>query len=187
MSALETSTFTILWAFLVFVAFLVVVGFRQIERAQRSALPAPTTLGIGERPPEIHIIGDSGIEQLEHGKAPYLLAFLSPGCGACKSTMEHLLATELPLRTVAVVTAPGKSDYADAVPPPNMSVRWIANPADARVYYKINVVPTLYVLRDGEVLAASNDGSSRGIERLLEQAQHRHETAPNSTAQPALT
>lgn len=169
MSGLETAVWAALWLALLVLAVLVVAAFRQIERAHASQMESATMLPVGADAPEIGYLGAHG-ELVTLGakdfREPGLLIFVSTTCGACQRLMDYLIAEPPPLPATVLVSGHEYSDWTERGGV-GLHVRWIATSADARSYYRVNVVPTIYALAGGVVTGASIDGSPRGLEALI--------------------
>jgi hypothetical protein len=167
MSSFELASWSALWALFGVLVFLIYVAFRQIERAQRTALESPTTLGAGTRAPEIKVLDRGEMLRISHPEGEYLLAFVTTSCAACHALLKWLAASELPLTTTVVVNGNDLDAYLNQQHE-GLKVVPLVNPGDANHYYKVNVVPTVYLIRDGIVAGATTDGSESGILRLID-------------------
>lgn len=172
MNGFETAAFATLWLTLVVLAGLVVVVYKQISRAQTSQLENPTSLPIGELAPELGILENGEMRKLRYdsGSELQLLAFVTTTCSACRRLMEIFIHEGTPVLTTVVVSGNEFREYAD---PESelLRVRWLINPADARDFYKVNIVPTIYAIRDGRIAAVTTEGSVAGITTALRQAE----------------
>lgn len=186
MSTAATVGFVTLWLFLLGLAALVVVAFRQIERAQQSVVPSATALPVGADVPEIRVVTQRGIEPVPHGDDPYILAFVSTECGACDTVLRHWFDNGSPVRTVVVVTSPGRSEYTDREPPENVALWGIANPGDARLSFNVNVVPTIYAIAGGKVVGVVTEGRLDAILALAAHVSGNHSGTVNGNGSERL-
>jgi hypothetical protein len=166
-SSFELAAWLALWVLFGVLTFLIYVALRQIERAQRTALESPTTLQVGTMAPEIKVLDAGEMRRISHPEGEYLLAFVTTSCGACHGLMNWLADNELPLQTTVIVNGNDLDAYL-ASQHDGLKVVPLVNPADANHYYKVNVVPTVYLVRDGMVVGATTDGSEAGVLQLIE-------------------
>lgn len=166
MTAMQTVVFGILWVTLVVLTLLVYVAFRQIGRAQQATLGAPAALPVGSHAPPINVLDGSAISPYSRDDPAYLLAFVSTTCAACARFMDAL-GNERPAVPLSVVVSGNGGERWERARSASVDVRWLALPADAPSLYRINVVPTIYLIEHGKVAAVSTDGSLDGVRRLL--------------------
>jgi hypothetical protein len=174
MKPIETVAFGTLWVVLLALAGLVLVLYRQLDKAYRESTGAVSNaLPRGTKAPPVAVLGDSEIEEdltLPEGELA-VLAFVTTACEACADLVKRLMSGEdaPSTRTAVLVTGEGYRDYV-GVGEPRVTMHWIVSPADVKDDWRVSLVPMLYAVRDGIVLAASNDGSSEGVWGLLDEA-----------------
>jgi hypothetical protein len=184
-SGLEISIFTALWVVLLALAALVLILYRQMERAYRRAAAADASLPPGSEAPEIQVLRpDGSIEDLDlsdhHERI--VLAFVRAGCEPCSRLLRELAHDGLPERTIALVNGEGFNEYAHAQND-TFEARWLAHPPDVVRAYGVTVAPLVYVVRRGVVLSAKSTSSRQGVEELLAAAD-RFEHEPALQADP---
>lgn len=167
MTSVEVVAFSVAWIALLALAALVLLLYRQVEKAyRRSTSAGHEGLPAGAVAPEIAVVHDGGIEALELPEdEPALLVFVSTDCDACRGLMR-LLDDGTSLATFALVTGDGMREYLEPRNP-RLRVRWVASPADIHEQYRVSLVPTLCVVQDGHVLGSTTDGSPAGLRQLL--------------------
>ena len=167
MTPVEVVAFSVVWIALLALAALVLLLYRQVEKAyRRSTGVSHEGLPVGAVAPEIGIVLDGSIQALElPASEPALLAFVSNNCDACRGLMR-MLDDGTSLATFALVTGDGMREYLNPRNP-RLQVHWVASPGDIHEQYRVNLVPTLCVVQDGHVLGSSTDGSPEGLRQLL--------------------
>jgi hypothetical protein len=173
MSPIETVAFGTLWVVLLALGALVLVLYRQLDKAYRESTGAATNaLERGTQAPPIAVLGESEIEDLALPADDLaVLAFVTTSCTACDDLVKRLTSgDDAPsARTVVLVTGEGYREYV-GVGAPRVTMHWIVSPADVKADWRVSLVPMLYAVRDGVVLAASIDGSPDGVRALLDDA-----------------
>jgi hypothetical protein len=167
MSGFESTVFVVLWALVILLAMLVLVLYRQLDRLiVREQSGSATLLPAGSTLPDMLVVMGDHLDTLDApSRGIWLLGFVTTTCGACQTFLRELAATERDFPSVVIVRG---QELENEPQDPAIQCRWIANPGDLQTFFGVSVVPTLYLLRDRTVLASTIDGSSLGIQRLLE-------------------
>jgi hypothetical protein len=186
MSGFESTVFVVLWALVLLLALLVLVLYRQLDRLiVREQAGTATLLPAGSTLPDLLVVMGDDLDTIDPpSRGVWLLGFVTTTCGACQTFLRELAGTERDFPSIVVVRG---QELENEPQDPTIQCRWIANPGDLPTYFGVSVVPTLYLLRDKTVLAATIDGSSLGIQRLLEagrSSQIGQDGAPTPVAEP---
>lgn len=179
MTPIETIAFATLWLVLLCLAGLVLILYRQVEKAYQRSAAVANPLPPGTQAPPIDVLADGGGRELElPADGLTLLVFVTTTCPACEDLLHRLtlVRESLPGRTVVLVTGEGFEEFF-ARSTSELSVLGVAHPADVSDGYRVSMVPMLYLLDGRTVLGASTDGSTEGLESLLATANSVSPTA----------
>jgi hypothetical protein len=172
-SPIETVAFAVLWVVLLSLAALVLLLYRQVEKAyQQSTAVASNPLPPGTTAPDIDVVYEGQIRPLDFpADGDALLVFVTSTCDACRSLLRWLASSgdAPPVETIVLITGEGFREFLDRTSH-HLTLRWIASPADINQQYRVNLVPMLYLVRDRTILGASNDSSPAAVRALLAEA-----------------
>lgn len=170
MNALETTAFGVLWVMLLGLALLVLVLYRQVEKAYRQGTSevAGEALAAGTAAPDLEVIRDGEMTNLDlPDEGLILLAFVSDGCEACAAFISDLNGDNFPaVKTMLLATGANLPEL-DRVDESRVAIRTVVSPADVKESYRVSAVPMLYLVRDTVIIGASHDGSPDGVRALL--------------------
>lgn len=172
MTSVEVVSFAALWAALIALAALVVLLYRELDRAY--ARPEAGEMARGLPPdspiPPLLVVKPDGSEELRLGerKALALLAILSTECEACERTMTVLQEWAATMPVWALIA--GTGGKFQSIETPGLELYSVHNPADVAHKFLVNLVPTVFLVHGGKVRGHTGDGSSEGIKRIFEHA-----------------
>ena len=180
MSGIESLTFGGLWAIVLVVIFLLLLLYRQVDRAYRDAgVGHAAALAPGTEAPPIDVLDEAETVRLDPGSSSELtlLAFVSTECASCRALMDELTS---PRREDGfagaidvLVSGEGFSELL-RIKQPAFRVFWVAHPPDVVRAYGVTRVPLGYVLRGRTVVASlplkPDDGLWRDIEKVVSDA-----------------
>lgn len=169
MNTTQALAFGTLWIVLFALAALVLVLYRQVERAYRDGRPAAVNaLPAGSDAPPVSVISEGAIRTVSAPEEPTLIVFVTSSCAACRETMRLLMGDPQlnPGRTLVFITGQGYEHEARDSPP-GTSLFAVASPADVNSDYRLTVVPMIYLVTNRRVVAATSDGSVSGLQTLL--------------------
>ena len=174
MSPVETIAFGTLWIFLLLLGALVLVLYRQVEKAYTHTTGLDNVgLPPGIDAPDLEVITEDGVAPLDFSDASdlTLVAFLRTSCDACV-TLAKTLRDDRALtgRTIALVSGEDDGEFKKSGSD-NIEVFWLAHPPDATRSYGVNLTPLVYIFRGRTVLAARSVHSRSGIEALVREAR----------------
>jgi hypothetical protein len=175
MSPTETAIIIALWIVLAALALLVLVLYRQLEKAYlRQQRPVDAGLAAGTEAPEIAVVSgrSAGPLELPADGSMSLLVFVTTACPACAKLMPLLTDGAIGVPAIVLISGEGFHEYAD-LETPTFRAHWLVNLADADHLYGVSVVPTIYVLRGQTILARTIDGTRDGILAALAEARAR--------------
>jgi hypothetical protein len=173
---LETAAFGTLWLFAALLAVLVLILYRQLERAyQAGTTGVDAALLPGVQAPDLEIVMPDG--QLVPFEFPApdqigLLAFVSSDCDSCLTLMKAMRKFEVRLPGGVIALVNGEDDgRLRPFRTERTQVHWLAHPPDAIYRYGVNRVPLVYAVRGRTVLASAHIASAKGVEDLLAEAE----------------
>jgi hypothetical protein len=172
MSTLQTTVYFALWITLVSLGGLVVILYRQVDKAYLRSGAVATALPVGATAPELPVISEAGMQPLPFFAESQLgaLAFLTTTCSGCHDTAKLLASGVLgDVPVAAVYSGEGSADFLEDQTD-RFRKYWLTSDGDATERYNVSVVPTVYMLRGRTIVAASSDGSREGLEKLLHAA-----------------
>lgn len=183
MTNVQLAVYLILWTGVAVLGTFVVLMYRELDRAYgRTQGPVQGGgLAEGAAVPPILVVGPGGTDELAIAEkpGPLLLAVVTTDCPACEQTMELLHSgANHDVPVLALVGGSG-TKYSNLATD-RLELHWLHNPADAGAKLLVTVVPTLYMLMDGLVVASTADGSSDGIRALVATAGSESETVLNA-------
>lgn len=173
MTGVEVAAVSGLWVVLFVLAALVLVLYRQVEKAYRySAGVADSALRPGSVVPDVAVVREGVIQPVPYPERELsFVVFVTSTCSSCRDLMQRLDSSEgVGPRVVALVTGDGFQEYSE---PRNqrMATYWVSSPADVHDQFGVNLVPMVYVIRDRTVLGATHDSSDSGLRALLAQVE----------------
>jgi hypothetical protein len=180
MSPLEVTGFGALWLVFLVLAGLLLVLYRQVEKAYETAeIDDKGALLPGVEVPDVEVIADYGIAPLElpPDAGEVLLAITSASCSAC-STLVKTLADDGVSSGRRVVLVEGDSPAGLWGAPRNVEIWALAHPPDVIRHFGVTNVPLLYVL-DGNVVQAVAVASERDeVVELVREGRRRAASSP---------
>jgi hypothetical protein len=179
MSPPEVVAISVLWIVLLGLAGLVLVLYRQLDKAYRSAEESDVAALLpGVEAPEIEILGEDGIEPLAF-PAPGeigLMAFVSTTCDACHNLLQALGRESLGVTwRMGLVNGEDTREYKRGWD--GVDLEWLAHPPDVVRSYGVTQVPYVYAVKGKTILASGAAAGRGGLERLLEEARERASSA----------
>lgn len=172
MKGIELVAFGSLWAVLIALGALVLMLYRQIDRAYQSqAQSLAGGLLPGVDAPEIEVLGAKSEEPLRFPKDDEfaVFAFVSVGCDACIQLLKVLRDKEV-FQGRAVGLVNGQTSRQFGILEKQMELRWLAHPPDIVRNYGVTATPTVYVIRGRTVLASKVVSTKAGLTNLLDEA-----------------
>jgi hypothetical protein len=169
MSAVEVVAFATLWIGFIGLAALVLVLYRQVEKAYAGAEAAGDTgLVPGSEIPEIEVLADVGeaLLPLPDGDDPWLIAFVTTSCSACSTLLEELPRAEVAGPKIALVSGEDTPHFGTV---PGIRYEWLAHPPDVVQSFGVVNVPMVYVVRGTTVLASGVASTTAAVDELLRQ------------------
>jgi hypothetical protein len=175
MSALEVAGFGVLWFVFMILAALLVLLYRQVEKAYQAAEGDDKgALLPGVEVPDIEIIGEAGIAPLElrNHHEQMILAITSASCDACETLVRTLTDDRLfSGRRVVVIEGDAPAGHWGA--PSNVEIWALAHPPDIIRQFGVTSVPLAYVLSAGVVEAVAVASERDEVLALLSEAADR--------------
>jgi hypothetical protein len=171
MSTIEIIAFGTLWFVIVMLALLLLLLYRQVERAyERAALGQAAGLPPGTEAPEIEVLTADGTETFgfPDDEELALLAFVSSDCAACDRLLEALrLGVPQVNRTVIAARSESEDGERFANLPAPLEVIWPAYPGSILHDYGVRVVPLCYLSRRNRVVASGAPSSRTELDDLV--------------------
>jgi hypothetical protein len=169
-----TIAFLVLWLVLGALATLVLLLFRQVDRAyKQNGRMAGVQLKAGVGAPAVEVMRGDGVELLSLDMDDrHLLVFVNSTCDSCKQLIGDLLhrGPRVP-STAILIEGTGFQELIEAqVRHPEMRVEALADMGDAQRLWGVTRVPFVYVLRGRTILAGGVASSTADITTLLEDA-----------------
>jgi hypothetical protein len=174
MSGIELVAFGVLWAVLVGLAALVLVLYRQVERAYAaSARGAPGGLSPGTEAPGLEVLQGTEIVEwhVPDDDRIRVLAFVTTTCEACVRLLRALTDLERREGVQPVVLVQGEAQGEMAALMRELETVWIAHPPEVVTNYGITIYPLVYVVRGRTVLASRSVASRGDLSKLVTEAQ----------------
>ncbi len=172
MTPQQTIAISVIWIAVFVLATLVLLLYRQVDRAYRGDSGGRASLLIaGSLAPEIEVLDSGEIRSFDFSAngERHLAAFVKSGCGRCEELLGALIGpTRPPLPTTFFLIDGAALPRQDL--PVDSRVFALAHPADVIASYGLAVVPAVYVLKGRSVLAAKSVWSSEDIAGLLDTA-----------------
>lgn len=192
MSTPETIVSVVLWVIAASVLLLLLLLYRQVDRAYGSSDAGQATAllpGVELPPVEVMTSTGPGFLELPEGPEPSILAFIGTDCDRCSRLVETL-------REESVFDGPATCLFVDATPdgeavrqaPDNsekMRFFSAAYAPDIPRAFGVNSVPLVYVLDGKTVLAARSAADRPELEELLGAAHRQQEDLAAEAARPA--
>lgn len=174
MTPLQTLAFSVLWLAVLTLAGLVLLLYRQVDKAYRESRDVQSAALLpGIEAPAIEVLDGPEIVPLRMPveDSYYLMAFVSSSCGGCQQLMSELSKDPPKVGKVVVLLTegPGFPDLRDKLPS-SIEIHSLAHPPDVRQDYGVTVVPLVYALKGNTVLAAKSVSTIDGIHELMSEA-----------------
>jgi hypothetical protein len=173
MSSVEMVVFGALWLVLAVLAALVLLLYRQVEKAYRTTTGLENVgLPPGVEAPDVEVMTKDGVMRLTFPSEPDLtmLAFLTPTCSDCLKLVDVLKENHLfPGQILGLVSGEGRGEITDGEDG-KFRALWVAHPPDVMRSYGVTTTPLVYILRGRTVLASDSVHSRAGVERLVRNA-----------------
>ncbi|MCP9486399.1 MAG: hypothetical protein MSC30_11100 [Gaiellaceae bacterium MAG52_C11] len=168
MTEIELIAYGTLWTLLVLLGVLVLVLYRQLEKAYAARAEQAPAITAGSPAPAIEVVSPAGVEIYNFPKvrSRVLATFVSPSCNDCRKLLlllrEHFSGEE-----VVVFSSGEWSDgFSGAVD--GFALRDLAHTWDAARVYGLSVFPTTFAIEDGKVMGHTTQASLSAIRELLE-------------------
>ena len=174
MTSIEMVAFGALWAIAFVMGALLLLLYRQVEKAYRQDLQEQAGgLLPGVEAPPLEVLTDEGNVPLQ---LPYpgelaLLAFMTTTCDACSKLLPILADDRVTDARVIVLVSGGRAADVDIPDNPRVEVLWLAHPPDATRRYGASIAPFVYVVRGRTVLASKTISTRDGVAELLDEAR----------------
>lgn len=165
MSSLESVVFGAMWVTVLVMGGLLLLLYRQVDRAYRSISRSMEMLPRGSKVPAIEIINGTEFEPLELSEPNVILLFLDTGCPSCRILLPKVSNYE-GIRVVALMSGDGRSQDFRA----ECEVYWLSHPPDVVQQFGISSFPLAYSVRDAEVALASPVATIKDFESFLAKA-----------------
>lgn len=189
MNSIQTVAYLLLWVLAVGLAGLVLLLYRQVERAYEDSLGTQGSgMLAGVEVPDIEVSLDKKDQpfQFPTNNELSLLAFLSTECDACVKLIKALdHDVEFDGSVVGMVSGERNTEF----PPTDLTrvrLLWLSHPPDVIRSFGASAVPMVYVLRGRTVLASKLVATAAGVRRLLAEASEYERAAggPEGRLQP---
>lgn len=174
MTGIQLATLAGLWIVLAALAGLVLVLYRQVDKAYAlGGLEDSDPLPAGTAAPPLEVIRHDGSDALlepPSQNSPYAVVFLLPSCSSCIQLVKSIRSDpELVENTIGLLSGETTGEFAlERVSPLRMYS--LAHPPDALGPYSVSRTPMAYVLFDGTILGGRYVGSSDELRSLMEEA-----------------
>jgi hypothetical protein len=172
MSPAETIAYAVLWIILFALALLVLVLYRQVEKAyRRSGQIQAAGLVPGTVAPDLEILTDDGIAPLEVSPdGQYsIFAFITTACESCARLVKELRAGVSGADRVVFLASGETREYFGA--DDGVEIQWVAHPGSAVRDWVVSVVPLVYVLKGQTVLRSGTASTRADVEALVAAAK----------------
>jgi len=185
MSPIERTVFVVLWLAVLLLAALLVMIYRQVDRAyRRSALDRMRGLPAGTPVPTVEVLADGQQTalRLDPDEAVQALVFVSTDCKVC-STLRADLNRVWPLEDRLTVLVTGEFHKPEEAEWPGR-VLWVTHSFDVAREFGVVVVPFAYAIASGAIVASRAIGGSSELRALFDEA---HQIlASKEAAEPAI-
>ena len=185
MSSIEMVVFGALWAIAFVMGALLLLLYRQVEKAYRQDLQEQSGgLLPGVEAPPLEVLNDEGNVPLQ---LPYpgelaLVAFMTTTCDACTKLLPILADDRVTDARVLTLMSGGRAADVEIPDNPRVEVLWLAHPPDATRRYGASIAPFVYVLRGRTVLASKTVSTREGVADLREDARANEERLHDESA-----
>lgn len=173
MSMFELVVFGALWLVLAALGTLVLVLYRQVEKAYAAADSIVNAgLAAGTEAPDLEVMSSEGVGPLAFPSDDELvaLAFLTTSCEDCVEFVDMLRErNDFPGRVIGLVSGPDQGEISDEGVE-RFQALWVAHPPDIVRTWGIGTTPFAYVLRGRTIVASGSVRSRSDVEELLQQA-----------------
>ncbi len=168
MTTLEMVVFATMWFAVIFLAGLLLLLYRQVDRAYgTNAASVARVLPVGSEAPAIEILdGDRMVPLTLTGERPLLISFLEAGCPSCQELLPDLRVSES-LRVIALISGDAHSGDFRV----DCEAYSLAHPPDVIKSYGIGSFPTTYLIKNGRVAQASALRSAEDYREMASQAK----------------
>lgn len=170
MSSAQALVFGILWVAVVLLGVLVLLLYREVERAY-SVSPARQSAGLlpGVTLPDLEVVENAQVILLPglRSDGRFLLVFVKQSCDRCEPLLKTLESGKMEIRSAVIVLEGRTPKIRRALPPP-IEVYEPAYPNDVARDFGVTLVPLAYVASGGRVVATGSPTSSAELAALLE-------------------
>jgi len=153
-----TAVLLALMGIVIALGWLVLLLYRAVDRAYKQNDSPSPGLEPGAEFPSLEVVADEGLQLLDlsvvAAESISLVLFANGTCETCQNMLSKGFPAELSDTPVTILVTQGDSflDMAVTMDSPNMTVQYLADPADAWHLARVDQVPFVYVLRDGRVV-----------------------------------
>lgn len=171
MSALEVVAFGVLWTVAVVLLCLVLVVYRQVEKAYGEGHNAGVAgLRPGVEAPPIELMMLDSTVSLQFPAEVHLLCFVATGCEKCTELVESLRSSPQGLKISLLQGQGSRPPYADQLP---ATMQWfgLGNPPETYRQYEVRHFPLLFVLHGNRVLAVDAVSRPDEVRELVQLAE----------------
>ncbi len=186
MSPAQVLVFGILWVSVVLLGGLVLLLYRQVERAY-SMNPARQSGGLlrGVSLPDLEVVHEASVTLLPElrSNSRSLLLFVKQSCDRCGVALKLLESAQGEIQPIVIVLE-GRTTELRSTLPPWFGVYEAAYPNEAARDFGVTSVPLAYITNRGRVMATGSPGNREELSSLIERADAA-ETAPDSAGPPA--
>lgn len=182
MSTATTVGFAVLWIVTATLLLLVLILYRQVEKAYRFANEdAGASLAPGSSFPTIEVLHEGLEKRLDiNQEGEVVAAFVSTSCPACAHLLNDLIRKPVNAPVRVFVHGAGYEEYRDRSNG-QISMHWLAHPPDAAQDVGISVYPQVFVVIDGLVTSSKSVNNSLAITRMLQEARESPQTPAGNT------
>jgi hypothetical protein len=173
-NAAQTIVVVVFWFALIGLAGLILLLFRQVERAYRHTADVHQAgLLPGVEAPDIEVLVGSRIVPLGFPEDQHhVLAFVNGDCDICAELLKELAVGGVfdgPIEALLMDASGPPIDPASL--PARISIHAVAHPPDIRRSYGVSVTPFVYFMNGKTVLSARSVWTAAGLSKLVDEAQ----------------
>jgi thiol-disulfide isomerase/thioredoxin len=163
----ETIAFAVLWVILICLAVLVLLLYKQLERAYAGTPGSNSGLSAGSRVPDLEVINSTGLSWYRFPDVddPILAAFVSTTCAGCYDLLRTLDRDVDEYRKEVFTVGEISDEFRRAVG--SLSYQALAHPYDAEHGLGLTALPTLFLVGRRVVLGTTTATGRKGIQRFL--------------------
>lgn len=170
MSTTTIVAFSALWFVLIVLALLVLLLYRQVERAYLRGNQG-AQLAVGSRMPPIEVAMKTGVSRYDYPQDPVTTyaVVATTKCEDCISVLESLPGL-VPKERMTLFTA-GEWNPRFRSAATGYAVHALGHPPDAERALGISGYPTIIAIRDGRVVASTGDHSHSRLAAFVAAAE----------------